>query len=61
MPLDNGTRVKLVVPWGPNAGKFHGYAVVTGFRYDGMDGLVYYAIMEGDGSKTEISESWIGR
>ena len=58
--LDNGTRVKIVVPLGVNAGEVTAYGVIVGRIMGGIDGN-RYLVKEKDGSINEHCASWIKR
>jgi hypothetical protein len=60
MRLDNGTRVEVVVPFGPSAGQVTARGVIEGVRHSGMDGTTYY-VREQGGEVVEHSESWVRR
>ncbi len=60
LPIDNGTRVAIVVPFGPNAGQVCGRGAVTGRIHSGIDGLCYF-VREDDGTTAQHSESWVRR
>lgn len=53
----NGTRVRLVVPFGTNAGKTTGFGLVVGFLSGGPDGDRYLVLS--DGRVTEHAASWV--
>lgn len=58
--MDNGTRVLIVVPSGPNAGAVCGSGVIVGKLISGIDGTVYY-VREADGTTHEHGAGWLVR
>jgi hypothetical protein len=58
MCYDNGSRVAIVVPFGPNAGQVCGHGTVIGFITSGIDGRCYF-VREDDGTTVQHSDSWM--